>query len=62
MLGSYLKVAGIILLVGIVVALFMILFIDAWAAAGVFGATLVAFIAIAALAWWVDRKKARPDY
>jgi hypothetical protein len=60
--GSYLKVAGVILVVGIVAGLFMIIFIDAWAAAGVFGATLVAFVAIAALAWWVDRKRARPDY
>ena len=62
MVGSYLKIAGAILLLGIAVGLFMIIFIDAWAAAGVFGATAVAFIAIAALAWWVDRKRARPDY
>jgi hypothetical protein len=60
--GSYLKVAGVILLLGVVAALFMVIFIDAWAAAGVFGATVVAFIAIAALAWWVDRKRARPDF
>jgi hypothetical protein len=62
MVGTYLKVAGVILLLGIVAGVFMIVFIDAWAAAGVFGATLVAFIALAALAWWVDRKRARPDY
>ena len=62
MLGSYLKIAGVILVVGIVVALFMVLFINAWAAAGVFGTTVVAFVAIAGLAWWVDRKRARPDY
>jgi hypothetical protein len=60
--GSYLKVAGVILLLGVVTGLFLIIFIDAWAAAGVFGATVVAFIAIAGLAWWVDRKRARPDY
>jgi hypothetical protein len=60
--GSYLKVAGVILLLGVVAALFMVIFIDAWAAAGVFGATVVAFIGIAALAWWVDRKRARPDF
>ena len=62
MVGSYLKIAGVILLLGIAAGLFMIIFIDAWAAAGVFGATIVAFIAIAILAWWVDRKRARPDY
>jgi len=60
--GTYLKVAGVILLVGLAAALFMVIFINAWAAAGVFGATIVAFAAIAALAWWVDRKRARPDY
>lgn len=62
MFGSYLKVAGVILLLGIATALFMVIFINAWAAAGVFGATVIAFIAIAILAWWVDRKRARPDY
>lgn len=59
---SYLKVAGVILLLGVVTGLFLVIFIDAWAAAGVFGATLVAFIALGGLAWWVDRKRARPDY
>lgn len=62
MVGTYLKVAGVILLVGLAAALFMVIFIDAWAAAGVFGATIVAFILIAGLAWWVDRKRARPDF
>jgi hypothetical protein len=52
----------VILLVGLAAALFMVIFIDAWAAAGVFGATIVAFILIAGLAWWVDRKRARPDF
>jgi hypothetical protein len=60
--GTYLKVAGLILVLGLAAALFMVIFINAWAAAGVFGATIVSFIAIAALAWWVDRKRARPDY
>ena len=62
MVRAYLKVAGVILLLGLAAALFMEIFLDAWAAAGVFGATIVAFILIAGLAWWVDRKRARPDF
>ena len=62
MVGTYLKVAGVILLVGLAAAQASMKITMNSAAAGVFGATIVAFILIAGLAWWVDRKRARPDF
>ena len=62
MLRGYLKIAGVILLIGVVTGVVFMIFVDAYAAAGIFGATIVAFGVIGLLGWWVDRKRGQPDY
>ena len=61
MLGLFLKFAAVTILIGIgCLILFLILGV-VWAAWGVFGAMLVFGGALAAFAWWYDRRQHR-DY
>ncbi|HEY7731417.1 MAG TPA: hypothetical protein VH950_10985 [Gaiellaceae bacterium] len=60
--GFWLKMAGVIVLVGIACLIFFLLLDVAWAAWGGFGALLAVGAVLLLIAWIYDRRNARTDY
>jgi hypothetical protein len=60
--GFWLKMAGVIVLVGIACLVIFLLLDVAWAAWGGFGALLAIGAVLLLAAWIYDRRNARADY
>jgi hypothetical protein len=60
--GFWLKMAGVIVLIGIACLVFFLLLDVAWAAWGGFGALLAVGAVLLLVAWIYDRRNARTDY